>query len=242
MPLQRELRIARANTKRYNQFMSSHRVGLSTDSDGDVPCESLPAAGGVATRDALVSRRNVLSLVVIAGAQTFEPSGYALPAPKRFLLADDGRFPNSKLCALVYERALLAADLASAFEQRFERNGWSGSWRNGLFRTHHYHSTAHEVLGVYRGSVRARLGGPSGPVVTLSAGDVAILPAGVAHKNEGQSSDFAVVGAYPKGTSADVRYGTSTERPRADRNIAAVPLPPADPVLGRQGPLVSLWA
>jgi uncharacterized protein YjlB len=142
----------------------------------------------------------------------------------------------------VYEGALSGSDLASAFESRFEQHGWTGSWRNGLYRRHHYHSTAHEVLGVYSGKVSVRLGGPSGPVVILRAGDVAVVPAGVAHKNEEQSSDFRVVGAYPSGTSADLKYGEDGERPLTDRNIAAVPLPVADPVLGKSGPLMTLWA
>ena len=155
--------------------------------------------------------------------------------------ASDG-FPNSRLPALVYRSALRDdSDLAAAFETLFERNGWSGSWRNGLYRQHHYHSTAHEVLGVYRGNVKVRLGGPSGSLIELSAGDVAVTPAGVAHKNEAQSSDFAVVGAYPNGTSADMQYGKPTERPRADRNIAAVPTPTSDPLAGAGGPLPRLW-
>jgi uncharacterized protein YjlB len=106
---------------------------------------------------------------------------------------------------------------------------------------HHYHSTAHEVLGVYRGEVRVCLGGEDGTRVTLRAGDVAVLPAGVAHKNEQQSSDFAVVGAYPEGTSPDMNYGEDGERPRADKNIAALTLPPSDPVQGKDGALTRLW-
>lgn len=162
--------------------------------------------------------------------------------PRTQLLKDTGQFPNSRLPALIYEAALApGADLADRFEALFEKHGWTGSWRNGLYRTHHYHSTAHEVLGVYRGSVKVRLGGPDGPLIELRAGDVAVIPAGVAHKNEGQSDDFAVVGAYPAGTGPDMQYGKDGERPRTDRNIAAVALPPRDPVAGAQGPLLRLW-
>ena len=158
------------------------------------------------------------------------------------LLKDTGAFPNSRLPALVYRSALgPAADLAARFEALFEKNAWTGAWRNGLYRAHHYHSTAHEVLGVYRGKVTLRLGGPEGPVVELNAGDVAIIPAGVAHKNEAQSDDFAVVGAYPSGTSPDMQYGKAGERPRADRNIDRVGLPELDPVAGSAGALLRLW-
>jgi uncharacterized protein YjlB len=167
--------------------------------------------------------------------------GVAALEPHAELLADAGEFPNSVFPALVYRRVLVEKDLASAFEALFAQNGWTGSWRNGLYRAHHYHSTAHEVLGVYRGSVKVQLGGPKGPLVELRAGDVAILPAGVAHKNEWQSADFAVVGAYPTGTSPDMNYGKPGERPAADHNIARVPRPPQDPVGGDNGGLLRHW-
>ncbi|MES1186206.1 MAG: cupin domain-containing protein [Myxococcales bacterium] len=187
-------------------------------------------------------RRDFVALGVPA---TLGTAGSALAAthePETHSLPDADGFPNSRLPALVY-RAVLpnSGDLATSFEQLFESNGWTGSWRNGLYRTHHYHSTAHEVLGVYRGQVSVRLGGPAGPLVELRAGDVAILPAGVAHKNESQSDDFAVVGAYPRGTSADLQYGKPGERPSTDANIAKVPLPKRDPVIGAAGALLRLW-
>jgi uncharacterized protein YjlB len=77
--------------------------------------------------------------------------------------------------------------------------------------------------------------------VRLTAGDVVVIPAGVAHKNDGASSDFRVVGAYPDGTGPDMQYGKPGERPGTDRNIAAVPSPAADPVHGSAGPLTRLW-
>jgi uncharacterized protein YjlB len=165
-----------------------------------------------------------------------EPHGRA--SPETILFADDGTFPNSRLPVLLY-RGVLATPEASAFERLFEANGWSSSWRNGLFSVHHYHSTAHEVLGIYSGSVTARLGGERGRSVTLAAGDVVVIPAGVAHKNDGASPDFRVVGAYPLGTSPDMQYGKQGERPGSDRNIARVGLPTADPVRG--GPITPLW-
>ena len=185
----------------------------------------------------------MLSLGVPATLGVMETSEAeaAIMQPRTKLLKATAEFPNSRLPALVYEQVLTNGDMASRFEALFEQNGWTGSWRNGLYRTHHYHSTAHEVLGVYRGSVKVRLGGPDGPIVELRAGDVAVIPAGVAHKNESQSDDFAVVGAYPTGTSADLQYGKDGERPRADRNIAAVPLPATDPATGKSGALTRLW-
>lgn len=187
-------------------------------------------------------RRDFVALGVPATLGVTETALGATAEPERVLVHDTGAFPNSRLPALVYRHVLPpSGELASAFEALFEKHGWTGSWRNGLYRTHHYHSTAHEVLGVYRGKVSVRVGGPDGVLVELRAGDVAVLPAGVAHKNENQSDDFAVVGAYPSGTSADLQYGKQGERPSTDASIAKVQKPKQDPVSGASGALLRLW-
>jgi len=171
-----------------------------------------------------------------------------MAAPESHLLEDDGRFPNSRYPVLVYRAVALeggagvtGTKLAAAFEQLFAAHGWPAAWRNGLYSEHHYHSTAHEALGVYSGWVQAQLGGERGPLLRLAAGDVLVIPAGVAHCNQGQSKDFRVVGAYPRGTDMDMNYGQPKERPAADRRIAAVPLPDRDPVQGAAGALLELW-
>jgi uncharacterized protein YjlB len=132
-------------------------------------------------------------------------------------------------------------DAASIFENLFEANQWSGCWRNGIYPYPHYHSNAHEVLGVFSGSATVQFGGERGITEKLNPGDVAILPAGVGHKNLGSSADFGVVGAYPFGQEPDMNYGASGERPRADQNIARVPRPTLDPVYGAAGPLCQHW-
>ena len=160
------------------------------------------------------------------------------------LIKDDGTFPNNAhLPLLAYQGvlALPAGDPARAVEELFEVHNWGGSWRNGIFSYHHYHSTAHEALGVYSGNARVQLGGPSGPEFEVGRGDVIVIPAGVAHKNLGASPDFRVVGAYPAGQRPDMNTGKSNERPQADRNIANVALPTMDPVFGDAGPLIRLW-
>ena len=160
------------------------------------------------------------------------------------ILKDDGTFPNNeKLPLLIYKNAieLDKSDPAATIEKYFNANHWRGSWRNGIYGFHHYHSTAHEALGVYSGKVKVQLGGPKGITVDAEAGDVIIIPAGVAHKNLGSSQDFGVVGAYPKGQQWDMNYGKSGERPQADDNISRVPMPETDPVYGNPGPLLKLW-
>jgi uncharacterized protein YjlB len=160
------------------------------------------------------------------------------------LLTDDGTFPNNgKLPLLVYKNAIVIPDVnpAGAVERIFRENGWGGSWRNGIYPYHHYHSTAHEVLGMYGGNATVQLGGPNGLVIDVVSGDVIIIPAGVAHKNLGSSADFRCVGAYPPGQEWDMNYGRPGERPKADENIARVPLPETDPVYGIDGPLLKGW-
>ena len=159
-----------------------------------------------------------------------------------YRFADDGVVPNSPLPLVVYRGALPAGgDRASACEAMFERNGWPDSWRNGIYAHHHYHSTAHEVLGIARGTARVRLGGESGQTVDLAAGDVVVIPAGVAHKREAASSDLLVIGAYPHGQRPDICQAEPARHDRAAANVAVVPLPGADPVTGDAKPLLEAW-
>src|SRR5262249_14207633 len=118
---------------------------------------------------------------------------------------------------------------------------WGSAWVDGIDAQHHYHSTAHEVLGITAGSVRVRLGGERGKLLELCAGDVVVIPAGVAHKNEGGNPDLTVVGAYPGGKAPDMCRPAAGERERARHNIAAVALPARDPVHGQSGPLLMRW-
>ena len=160
------------------------------------------------------------------------------------LLVDDGTFPNNgKLPLLVYKNALFipADNPAGAVEKVFRDNGWGGLWRNGIYPYHHYHSTAHEVLGMYAGTVTVQLGGPDGLIWVAQKGDVIIIPGGVAHKNLGASDDFRCVGAYPPGQHWDMNFGKKGERPGADQNILKIPLPASDPVYGKEGALMKSW-
>jgi uncharacterized protein YjlB len=163
--------------------------------------------------------------------------------PERHLFEDDGAIPNSRLPFLVYSGVLELSgrDPAAVCEAVFAANQWNRSWRNGIYPFPHYHSTAHEVLGICRGEARVRFGGERGVVLTVRAGDVVVIPAGGGHQNLGASGDFLVVGAYPPGPRWDLCFGKAEERPRVLDNIAAVPLPPADPLFGEDGPLTLHW-
>jgi uncharacterized protein YjlB len=162
----------------------------------------------------------------------------------RHFLADDGQFPNNVLLPLmVYRNALHLPedDAAQVVLDIFESNGWTNGWENGVYDYHHYHSTAHEVLALIRGSARIQFGGSTGISILLEQGDIVIVPAGVAHKNISGHDDFSVVGAYPEGQHYDVKYGASEERPEADKNIRETALPETDPVYGMSGPLIKNW-
>ena len=156
--------------------------------------------------------------------------------------ADDGTVPNNRLPLVLYRGALgREGDLARRCEDMFEANGWPGAWRNGIYGHHHYHSTAHEVLGIARGSARVRLGGENGATVELREGDIVVIPAGVAHKRESASADLLVIGSYPKGQRPDICRAEAGAHDKSAANVAKVALPASDPVTGGTGPLLDCW-
>lgn len=165
-------------------------------------------------------------------------------AVQRHYLRDDGVFPNNAdLPVLVYRSVL---ELPVLFPSKhivklFKNNGWENAWKDGVYDFHHYHSKTHEVLGVYKGYTTLLIGGKNGIRIRLQKGDVIIIPAGVAHKNIEPEAPFKCVGAYPKGFFFDMKTGEPSERPKADQNIAAVPIPPSDPVFGINGELKKYW-
>jgi uncharacterized protein YjlB len=162
--------------------------------------------------------------------------------PLTFTFADDGTFPNSRLPLLLYKAAIAPGEASpEAFERLFAENRWPPQWRSGVYPFHHYHSTSHETLGIARGTARLMLGGPEGQEFNVAAGDVIVIPAGVAHRRLSASGDFLVVGAYPPDMDWDLLKGQPGDRPKADENIAAVPLPESDPVAGRNGGVVRAW-
>ncbi len=162
------------------------------------------------------------------------------PTIEEHFFADDGHVPNNPRLPLVVYHGVLATgrDAAETCAALFLGNGWGRVWRNGVYALHHYHTTAHEVLGIAAGSVRVRLGGEGGKSVELRTGDVVVIPAGVAHKSEGASRDLVVVGAYPCGQLAHMRTSGTPDHEHQRARIAVVPLPAGDPVLGAAGPLL----
>lgn len=191
---------------------------------------------------------NRTRFLTLLGLSSFTFSGRKVMAedlikPETHLFKDDGTIPNSKHPLLHYHKVFLDRNSAGAswLEQHFAKNNWTNSWRNGVYPFHHYHSTSHEVLGIYSGSALLFLGGEKGAKVKVEAGDIIVIPAGVGHKNLGSSADFGVVGAYPNGRNWDVMRGQPGDRPKADERIAALPVPDFDPFSGKNGGLIELW-
>jgi uncharacterized protein YjlB len=160
---------------------------------------------------------------------------------KTFLFADDGDVPNNRLKLIVYDSTidLRSGDPAVAFETLFRRHGWGGSWRNGIYPFHHYHSTAHEVLGIAKGEAEVRFGGEDGKTLHVKAGDAVLIPAGVGHKRLSASDDLLVIGAYPKGQHADLMREGAADKAAIRARIGAVKLPAEDPV---GGPMREVWS
>lgn len=163
--------------------------------------------------------------------------------PETYLFKDDGNIPNSKYPLLVYRNVFSGRgnEGAAWLEHRFTENGWHNFWRWTIYPFHHYHSNTHEVLGVFEGSAEICLGGPAGKKMTVTAGDILIIPAGLAHRCISSTYGFTVVGAYPEGKSADLIRAETSDHDAAVQSIRQVAVPGKDPVLGDAGGLVELW-
>jgi uncharacterized protein YjlB len=153
--------------------------------------------------------------------------------PETLLLPPDEMMPNSPLPVVIYRKVESEGEPARGFEALFQTNGWRGIWRNGVYDFDHFHSNAHEVLGVARGSARLQLGGKAGQPVEIKAGDVLVLPAGTGHRRIRASADFTIIGAYPPGQE---HYDICRSRsPELELRISKVARPATDPVRGGGG-------
>lgn len=160
------------------------------------------------------------------------------PKPQKLYLKKGRDVPNNPLLPVLIFREVLdprAAKKAETFEKHFAQNGWNGAWRDKIYDYVHFHSNAHEVLGIAKGSADVELGGEDGKTVTLKAGDLIVLPAGTGHRRLSGSSDLLVVGAYPAGQ-------TDYDICREGRKTPHVPVPETDPFFGADGPVPQLWS
>lgn len=170
------------------------------------------------------------------------------PSTHTYQFSDDGLVPNSELPAVIYHNVI---NITGLFREQQVRDlsehirafGWHLDWANtdAVYRYTHYHSTAHEALVVLEGRADIQLGGRWGREFTVHAGDMIVIPAGVAHRRLRRGTTFAVAGLYPIGQKWDLlRLGVSAYN-RAKRIIPKVPLPTMDPLYGTRGPLMNHW-
>lgn len=80
--------------------------------------------------------------------------------------------PNSTLPALLFRGVLAPNSFGKIerFRQTFRRNGWVGIWTDTIYDYTHFHSNAHEVLGIAKGRVHL-ITGPS--CATFKSGKIA---------------------------------------------------------------------
>ena len=157
------------------------------------------------------------------------------------LQAGDG-IPNKRFPLIVYRGALSGGALSpEGCAALFHRNGWRGTWLNGVFPYWHYHPHAHEVLGCVAGGGRIGFGGDNGIATDFIAGDVVLIPAGVGHKRLSQMPGFLVVGGYPPGQNSAISNAGDIDIDRAVEKARAVPVPTSDPVTGARGGLHDVW-
>ena len=157
------------------------------------------------------------------------------------------RMPNTSIQRkplLIYHSAFHARQSASVIEAHLESVGTvEPQWQYTMYGTSHFHSTTHEVLCVIDGRARLCFGGEANPErveVLVTAGDVIIVPAGVAHcLLEDLEANFRMVGSYPPGKAWDMCYGEQGEEERV-KGIANVEWFERDPVYGDQGPSLSV--
>lgn len=159
-----------------------------------------------------------------------------------FMLDRNGWVPNNRRLPVLLYRGVIDGgqpDCAERFEALFAGHGWPPQWRDSVFDYHHYHSTAHEALGIATGRAQLIIGGPGGRIIGVQAGDALILPAGSGHCLLASEGRFQVVGAYPPGQQWDIRRDALDDNEL--RTMEALPFPKSDPVGGEQGEVARLW-
>ena len=212
---------------------------------------------------------------------------------KKYFLPPTALIPNSPQPLLHYIGLQLPSpgNKVIEFYDLFEGNGWNMQWifRYGTTQRSHYHSGVHECMAVLSGSATIRFGvadtsidmeantngdarEAGGIELEAHAGDVFLLPAGVAHKtyNTKPEAEFAILtpgdghriawedsraalantalsgftmmGAYPV-NGGHWDFMKGGENAGAHEDVWSVKKPERDPVLGKsEDGMCGLWS
>ncbi|KAN0104698.1 cupin domain containing protein [Hyaloscypha variabilis] len=152
--------------------------------------------------------------------------------------------PNTSIQAkplLIYHSCLPSSATASTIESHLKETGVViPQWRYTMYNVTHFHASTHEVLCVFSGQARLCFGGESNPSkveTEVQKGDVIIIPAGVAHRLlDDFSSNFQMVGSYPKGKHPDMCCGKEGEE--KVKAISGLGWFERDPLYGDEGPVL----
>lgn len=171
------------------------------------------------------------------------PASLSALRVSKHLISSHGHLPNSSILnkPLLIYHSVFANPSASAIESHLISVGVvTPQWRYGMYSTTHFHSTTHEVLCVSSGKARLCIGGEDNPERVepiVEAGDVLVLPAGMAHRLLEDFGGFQMVGCYPNGCDWDMCYGKEGEEERV-KAVERVGWFEQDPIYGHQGPVL----
>jgi uncharacterized protein YjlB len=158
-----------------------------------------------------------------------------------YYFENDGVIPNNRLPLLIYKNVLQFIPDKN-FQLAFSKNDWTNNWQDIVLDYDHFHSNTHEVLGLAKGIARLKIGGKNGEIVLVETGDLVIMPAGVGHYSVDNSLDYQFVGGYPNGVAWNSKLSLKNEdRVSIIEEIANIPIPNKDPLLGNKGPLFDFW-
>ena len=175
--------------------------------------------------------------MTLTAAKRLQVSRYQLPAFKGL--------PNTSIQGkplLIYHAVFVPADASQIESHLYSIGEVIPKWRYTMYSTTHFHSTTHEVLSISSGSARLCFGGDENPgriEVDVRAGDVIVVPAGVAHRLLEDKGAFQMVGSYPIDKTWDMCYGGAGEEEKVEA-IKTLGWFTRDPIYSVEGPALEL--
>ncbi|KAM0415850.1 hypothetical protein ACHAPT_013210 [Fusarium lateritium] len=178
--------------------------------------------------------------------------------PETYFIKPTTHCPNNVLPVLVYRGVLPKPHDETSTTMLLESHGWTkkGTW--GTIAVKHFHPNTHECYGVFQGDSELIFGAgggddeDAGVKCHVRAGDVVVVPAGVAHasvereeKGKDESEKYRYIGVYPDGSPkwrSELGKTPLGEGRELFDEIGGVPMPREDPVRGYGGPLTRIWA